>query len=162
MPRSPRSLGYQLMVMALILAAHMPAAASTAPPHRPSPPRPWVKLCLKLKLQPRHKHIRCSIPPKPRERRGASAERSALTPTINEISIPTSPATPVGIASGPDGNVWFTENAGNKIGKVTTAGVFTEYSLPTSVAGPLQLTVASDDNLWVTEDYVDKLAVVTP
>ncbi len=40
------------------------------------------------------------------------------------------------IAAGPDGNLWFTENSGNKIGRVTTAGVFTEFAVPTAASGP--------------------------
>ena len=39
---------------------------------------------------------------------------------------------PVGIAAGPDGTLWFTEQWGNKIGRITTAGVLSEYSIPTN------------------------------
>jgi virginiamycin B lyase len=35
---------------------------------------------------------------------------------------------PAGITAGPEGNVWFTENGGDRIGKITTAGVVTEYN----------------------------------
>jgi virginiamycin B lyase len=38
---------------------------------------------------------------------------------------PTSGSSPQSIVAGPDGALWFTESAGNKIGRVTTAGVFT-------------------------------------
>jgi ABC-type enterochelin transport system permease subunit len=38
--------------------------------------------------------------------------------TINEFSIPTTNSTPFRITSGPDGNLWFTEYNGNKIGQV--------------------------------------------
>ena len=41
---------------------------------------------------------------------------------------------PYGIAAGADGALWFTEQLGNKIGRITTSGGLTEYSLP---AGPL-------------------------
>jgi virginiamycin B lyase len=37
--------------------------------------------------------------------------------SITEFAIPTPNSTPQGITVGPDGNLWFTENAGNKIGK---------------------------------------------
>ena len=33
---------------------------------------------------------------------------------------------PSGIAAGPDGNLWFTENYGDRVGKITPAGVVTE------------------------------------
>jgi hypothetical protein len=36
----------------------------------------------------------------------------------NEIPVPTAGGWPEGIAAGPDGNVWFTELFGGKIGKV--------------------------------------------
>ncbi|HEX9095509.1 MAG TPA: IPT/TIG domain-containing protein [Candidatus Dormibacteraeota bacterium] len=66
---------------------------------------------------------------------------------------PTTGSLPAGIVAGPDGNLWFTESYGNKIGRVTTAGVFTEYAPPTvtSVLGPSSITVGPDGNLWFTE-----------
>ena len=40
---------------------------------------------------------------------------------------------PLGIAAGPDGNLWFTEAAtGNRIGRITPTGTITEYPLPTA------------------------------
>lgn len=47
--------------------------------------------------------------------------------TVTEYSIPTPISEPVGIANGPDGNLWFTESYGNKIGKITTEGQIKEY-----------------------------------
>ena len=35
----------------------------------------------------------------------------------------------IGITAGPDGDLWFTEYSGNKIGRITTAGVITEYPI---------------------------------
>ena len=35
---------------------------------------------------------------------------------------------PDGIAAGPDGNLWFTEDDGDRIGRITPAGVVTEFS----------------------------------
>ncbi|WP_442816076.1 virginiamycin B lyase family protein [Streptosporangium sp. NBC_01810] len=75
---------------------------------------------------------------------------------------PTTDSQPAHIATGPDGAVWFTESAGNKIGRITTAGTINEYALPTVVSGPFDITAGPDDNLWLTEDYVDKIAIVTP
>jgi virginiamycin B lyase len=37
---------------------------------------------------------------------------------IIEYDIPTANAGPYGIALGPDGAMWFTENQGNKIGQL--------------------------------------------
>ena len=44
---------------------------------------------------------------------------------------------PDGIAAGPDGNLWFTEIDGNRIGRITPTGVVTEFSAGiTAGAGP--------------------------
>jgi streptogramin lyase len=70
---------------------------------------------------------------------------------ITEYPVPCSCSSPRGITSGPDGNLWFTEDAGNKIGKVTTSGTFTEYTVPTSGSSPVGITSGPDSNLWFTE-----------
>src|SRR5258708_7592541 len=77
--------------------------------------------------------------------------------TVTEYSIPTNKSQPVGIANGPDGNLWFTEGHGNKIGKVTPGGVFTEYVLPTATSEPEGITSGPCGDgmqaqcLWFTE-----------
>lgn len=68
--------------------------------------------------------------------------------TINEFSIPTAASSPAGITPGPDGELWFTEYGGGKIGRITTAGVVTEF--PTA-GYPGQITSGPDGNLWFTE-----------
>jgi len=45
---------------------------------------------------------------------------AASTGSITEFSFSTASSGLVGIAAGPDGNLWFTENAGNKIGRITS------------------------------------------
>lgn len=55
--------------------------------------------------------------------------QSATAVTITEYSAGiTAGAYPYGITAGPDGNLWFTEEQGNRIGKITPGGVVTEYS----------------------------------
>jgi virginiamycin B lyase len=34
------------------------------------------------------------------------------------------------IAAGSDGNLWFTEELGDRVGRITPAGRVTEFSLP--------------------------------
>ena len=46
--------------------------------------------------------------------------------TITESPVPTAGGIPQDIAAGPDGNLWFTEG-GNRIGRITTAGVVTGF-----------------------------------
>jgi streptogramin lyase len=55
------------------------------------------------------------------------------------------------MALGPDGNVWFTENAQNKIGKVTSGGTITEYPIPTANSYPWGITAGPDGAMWFTE-----------
>src|SRR5437868_11108110 len=52
---------------------------------------------------------------------------TAMAGTISESAVPTTNAQPFGIAAGLDGSVWFTEVAGNKIGRLSVGGTFTEF-----------------------------------
>jgi streptogramin lyase len=66
---------------------------------------------------------------------------------------------PLGIASGPDGNVWYAKQGG--IGRMTPAGMVNEYGVPNGgdsggiAAGP-------DGNLWFTQPRGNKISRVTP
>ena len=73
-----------------------------------------------------------------------SAPTEASGP-ITEFPVPTESSFPAGITAGPDGNVWFTESGGMKIGRVTPQGSITEF--PTT-SPPYDITVGSDGNLW--------------
>ncbi|MFI5868509.1 hypothetical protein [Streptomyces sp. NPDC051546] len=64
-------------------------------------------------------------------------------------------------STGSDGNVWFSENTGHKIGKITPAGTATDYPAPTAGANPAHLATGPDGKLWVTYSGVDKIAAVT-
>jgi len=53
--------------------------------------------------------------------------RSALALVVTEFSTGiTAGANPQGITAGPDGNVWFTEYSGNRIGRITPIGAVTD------------------------------------
>lgn len=84
---------------------------------------------------------------------------------ITDIS-PGDGASPVGIVTGPDGNLWFTEEGANfdggRIGKITPNGVVTEFSAGiTPGAAPSDITVGSDGNMWFTEPILDKIGRIT-
>lgn len=81
--------------------------------------------------------------------------------SIIEFPIPTAGSNPYFIVTGPDGNLWFAEAGGNKIGKITTAGVITEYVVPTAGSSPVGITVGPDGNLWFTEYLGNKIGKVT-
>jgi len=56
------------------------------------------------------------------------------------------------LVAGPDGNVWFTEEFGNAIGRITPKGKVTEFSAGISLgAYPSGITAGPDGNLWFTE-----------
>ncbi len=75
----------------------------------------------------------------------------APTPTFYQFSIPVSTNRPQWIAAGSDGNMWFTENPGGAVARITPAGVVTEFTVPTANAQPQMIIGASDGNLWFTE-----------
>lgn len=66
---------------------------------------------------------------------------------------------PDGITWGPDGNIWFTELAVGKVGRMTPSGHVTEFSLPTSgrragwqsPSSPKGIVTGPDHNLWIVE-----------
>jgi streptogramin lyase len=95
------------------------------------------------------------------------AAATLLTPAIAlagivEVPIPTPSAIPLGITTGPDGNLWFTEAGGNKIGRITPAGIITEFTIPTPNSSPFGITLGPDQNLWFTEANGNKIGRITP
>src|ERR1043165_4901438 len=59
-------------------------------------------------------------------------DRCLLSSSFVEYAIPTPQSVPFGITQGPDGNMWFTEMAGNKIGQLNVkTHAVTEYNVPT-------------------------------
>src|SRR5947208_10815907 len=56
--------------------------------------------------------------------------------TIGEIPLNTALPAPQGIAAGPDGALWYTDAAANKIGRITNTGHVSEFSLPTAFTDP--------------------------
>jgi uncharacterized repeat protein (TIGR01451 family) len=92
-------------------------------------------------------------------------EKLIPTGTIVEFAIPTPSSFPFAITKGPDGNLWFAERDGQKIGRITPAGSMVEFTLPS--AGPHQSIVihsGSDGNLWFTEfdPAANKVGRITP
>ncbi len=81
---------------------------------------------------------------------------------ITEFAILSANARPVEITAGPDGNLWFTDEFGNKIGRITTAGVITEFPTPSAVSEPHGIAAGPDGNLWFTELAGRKIGRITP
>jgi streptogramin lyase len=74
-------------------------------------------------------------------------------------------ADPNKIATGADGNLWFTETLGDRIGRMSPDGGVTEFenNIP-SGSGPANIAAGPDGNLWFVEsgDAVKAIARATP
>jgi virginiamycin B lyase len=82
-------------------------------------------------------------------------------PAITEYAIPTASSSPLFIAAGPDGALWFTEFLGSKIGRITTTGAITEYPTPTPNSGPYGITAGPDGALWFPEYFANKIGRIS-
>jgi streptogramin lyase len=80
---------------------------------------------------------------------------------LTEFTIPTSGSEPHGISAGADGNVWFAEEAANKIGRITPAGSITEFPIPTAASRPFYIAQGPDGNVWFTELATQKIGKMT-
>lgn len=73
--------------------------------------------------------------------------------TTTEIAIPSANSGALSIATGPGGNVWFTEPNTHRLGILTTSGsnanTIREITLPG--ATPSGITMGPDGNMWFTE-----------
>jgi streptogramin lyase len=91
-----------------------------------------------------------------------TSTHAQATVTFTEFPIPTSNSTPNYITKGPDGNLWFTEEAGSKIGKITPSGKITEFQVSTSQTNLFGITAGPDGNIWFTEEFTSKIGKITP
>ena len=92
---------------------------------------------------------------------GFPAVANAAEERFQQFTIPSEGSVPMGITSGPDGNLWFTEHAGNRIGRMTPNGEFAEFPLLTPNSGPNGITAGPDGNLWFTEASAGKIGRIT-
>jgi streptogramin lyase len=67
---------------------------------------------------------------------------------------------PLGMAAGPDGAMWFTENGADKIGRITTSGDVTKYP-PALGSGLEDIALRPDGALWFTEGAGNKIGRIT-
>ena len=58
---------------------------------------------------------------------------------------------PINITTGPDGNLWFTELCGNKIGRITTDGAVSEFPIPTPYSTPWGIASGRGNKVWFAE-----------
>ena len=101
-------------------------------------------------------------------RRASSARLTAVTALIAAVGVACgggastaatprpSPAMtggsyPGAIIAGADGNLWFTQHLGNRVGRITPRGAVTEFPVgPAREFGPDDIAAGPDGNLWFT------------
>ncbi|CAB4937356.1 unannotated protein [freshwater metagenome] len=101
----------------------------------------------------------------------ATALTAAAAPSasaaVQDFPVPTPDSGLNDIATGKDGSLWFSEEKGYKVGRITTAGQITEWTIPREREGdtdfgPEQLTVAADGRVWVLSDAHSSAFVIDP
>jgi streptogramin lyase len=94
---------------------------------------------------------------------GCSGTAMALPEgAIAQFAVPTAAGEPGGLAPGPEGNFWFTEYKGEKIGRVTPTGTFSEFMIPTEKPRAEDVALGPEGNLWFTERKGNKIGMITP
>ena len=74
----------------------------------------------------------------------------------------TSGSHPWGVTAGPDGNLWFAEAQGDRIGRITPSGAVTEFTAGiTAGSHPKGITPGPDGNLWFTESNGLRIGQIT-
>lgn len=92
-----------------------------------------------------------------------SGSVSRVTPSgaITGFAGDTSNSSPLGITTGPDGNLWFTDPATNAVVRMTTAGALTVFPIPTPDSEPSSITSGPDGKVWFVERNPGRIATVT-
>lgn len=84
--------------------------------------------------------------PAPRENVGRITPKGVVT----YFTLPAG-SSAQGLASGPDGNIWFTDSGGNSIGRMSPTGVLRQFALPKRNAQPVGIAAGPDGRMWFTE-----------
>ena len=82
---------------------------------------------------------------------------SVVAANVSQFQIPTPNSYPESVAVGPDGNLWFTEKRGNKIGRLTPLG----ESGSDKRQSPQGIVSGPDGNLWFTQSRGNKIGRIT-
>ena len=68
---------------------------------------------------------------------------------------------PVGIVTGPDGNLWFTETGLNRIGRMSpSGGLPAESVIPSPSTSPEGIAIGPDASIWFTESAGNRIGRV--
>lgn len=95
----------------------------------------------------------------------AAGASRANAVSVTEYPLPVDNGTPLGIAAGADGNVWFTEIVGSRFGRVTPAGKVTDFSTGSGISTgsePWSIAAGPDGNLWFAEQAGNRVGRIVP
>ena len=95
---------------------------------------------------------------------GSPTPSPTLPPQVtNQFPIPTASSRPAGITLGADGQIWFTEFAKSKMGRLVNSGKVQEIVTPTKNAEPNGIASGPGPNIniWFTESNSGKVGQIT-
>ena len=93
----------------------------------------------------------------------ARAEAGSLFPDVEYITLPTPNSYPLDIATGPLGDVWFTENNSGRIGRIGPGLQLDEFTIPREFSSyPTSITAGPDGNMWFIDDGTESITRITP
>src|SRR5512142_2830723 len=91
----------------------------------------------------------------------AEAGGTIFLPVPDFIDVPTGNGYPSGITTGPLGDIWFTENNRDRIGRIGPDLHVDEFVIPQDATSgfpsPTSITVGPDGNLWFVESQARKI-----
>jgi virginiamycin B lyase len=92
------------------------------------------------------------------------ANKIASFPIINpnfrpELAVPTAGGGPLDVVAGPDGDFFFTEYSGNKIGRFDGGNIY-EYPVPTAASQPYDIALTRGGRIVFTERGAGQLGLL--
>jgi len=86
----------------------------------------------------------------------------APAPSVTTYPLPNANSSPLDLTVDAANNLWFTEQAGNRIGELPNGSTtFNERMVPTSDANPTGIAVGLDGRIWFTEADANKIGAMT-
>ena len=91
-------------------------------------------------------------------------ERNLVTDgVVHSFDLPHAGSGPTTITVARDGQLWFTEGSGNRIGRMNPDGTgLVEYPLPHADSSPRIIALGADGNLWFSEHTGNRIGRITP
>lgn len=104
--------------------------------------------------------VRGAAPPQ----RWLAQADAALIPdeAVHFFQLPQRGSAPTTISIAPDGRLWFTESAGNRIGSIDPDGSgLVEHPLPNPDSSPRIIAIGADGNAWFSEHSGNRIGRMT-